>query len=265
MRKFYLPAILLTVVGVVLLVLSQIPTIARPSASRGGAGANTLGARAAAVPDSYFRVSSTAPLQMYPAPSQGGTALLKIGKGEIVRQLAGPLPGNWYRVSYNGTIGYALGDQLTATHLAGLALAALYPRLVVVSLARQQLEAYTNGTPFLITAVSTGRPELPTPTGTFSVLGKYSPKTFISPWPKGSPFHYLPTTVQHAMLFRAGGFYLHDASWKKFYGYGANVLHRDPDDVRRTGSHGCVDMPPWAAAVLYSWITVGTPVIVTAS
>jgi lipoprotein-anchoring transpeptidase ErfK/SrfK len=111
--------------------------------------------------------------------------------------------------------------------------------------------------------VTTGRPELPTPTGTYSVLAKKSPTTFHSPWPKGSPYYYEPTHIEYAMLFRTGGFYIHDAPWKLYHGYGTNVAHTDPDGVQRTGSLGCVEMPAWSATWLYDWASVGTPVVVT--
>ena len=40
--------------------------------------------------------------------------------------------------------------------------------------------------------VTTGRPGLRTPTGTFHIYRKVSPITLISPWPKSSPYYYSP-------------------------------------------------------------------------
>ncbi len=95
---------------------------------------------------------------------------------------------------------------------------------------------------------------MPTVTGHFSILAKYSPYLFISPWPKGSPYYYDPTWVQYAMLFDAGGYFINDAAWQRNWGPGANV---------RSGSHGCVNVPPGAMGPLYQWARVGDVVIVS--
>ena len=62
--------------------------------------------------------------------------------------------------------------------------------------------------------VTTGRAGLRTPTGTFHIYAKYSPITFISPWPQSSPYYYSPENAQYAMEFRGGGFFIHDAPWE---------------------------------------------------
>ena len=133
-------------------------------------------------------------------------------------------------------------------------------QLVVVSIARQWLWAYQDGHLILSTAVTTGMPQLPTPTGTFHILMKESNVMFYSPWPYGSPYYYSPEYVQYAMLFLSGGFYLHSAGWRDTFGPGTNVPHTNPDGTQETGSHGCVNMPVSAAGVLYNWIGVGATV-----
>lgn len=135
-------------------------------------------------------------------------------------------------------------------------------QVVLVSLSRQWLYAYQDGRYVFDTAVETGMPDLATPAGHFAILTKQRDVTFISPWPKGSPYWYAPTTVSYAMLFRDGGYYLHDAWWHVRFGPGANVPHQLPDGRWETGSHGCVGMPVPAAARLYSWVQLGTPVII---
>jgi lipoprotein-anchoring transpeptidase ErfK/SrfK len=104
------------------------------------------------------------------------------------------------------------------------------------------------------TDVTTGMPALPTPTGQFHILAKYSPYRFVSPWPRGSPYYYDPLWVDYAMLFANGGYFIHDAWWQPNFGPGANV---------KTGSHGCVNVPPPAMPALYSWARVGDNVVVT--
>lgn len=135
-------------------------------------------------------------------------------------------------------------------------------KVVLVSLGHQWLYAYQDGRYVFDSAVETGMPDLATPAGHFSILSKQRNVTFISPWPKGSPYWYAPTNVSYAMLFRDGGYYLHDAWWHVVFGPGGNVPHQLPDGRWETGSHGCVGMPVSAAAWLYSWVLIGTPVII---
>ncbi|HEX6800476.1 MAG TPA: L,D-transpeptidase family protein [Ktedonobacterales bacterium] len=131
---------------------------------------------------------------------------------------------------------------------------------IVVSETDQWLWAYQNGTPIFNTPVVTGRPGLDTPTGIFSVMEKDYGITMISPWPQGSPYYYLPTYIDYAMLFDTGGYFLHDAWWRSDFGPGNNVPHIGPTGEYETGSHGCVQMPKPAAYWLITWVNVGTPV-----
>lgn len=135
-------------------------------------------------------------------------------------------------------------------------------KVILVSLHGQWLYAYADGALALDNAVETGRPELPTPTGTFSVLEKRRDVTFTSPWPPGSPYYYGPTHINYALLFKEGGYFLHDAWWHVKFGPGSNVPHQLPDGNWETGSHGCVGMPIPDAKRLYEWAPIGTPVII---
>lgn len=94
-------------------------------------------------------------------------------------------------------------------------------KVVLVSLSGQWLYAYADGTLAFDNAVETGHPELPTPSGTFSVLEKLRGVTFTSPWPPGSPNYYEPTYINYALLFKSGGYFLHDAWWHVTFGPGA--------------------------------------------
>ena len=135
-------------------------------------------------------------------------------------------------------------------------------KVILVSLSGQWLYAYADGALAFDNAVETGRPELPTPTGTFSVLEKLRDVTFTSSWPPGSPYYYEPTFINYALMFKAGGYFLHDAWWHVKFGPGSNVPHQLPDGSWETGSHGCVGMPIPDAKRLYEWTPVGTPVII---
>ncbi|HEY8324170.1 MAG TPA: L,D-transpeptidase [Ktedonobacterales bacterium] len=135
-------------------------------------------------------------------------------------------------------------------------------QLVLVSISKQWLWAYQDGQLVLSSAVTTGMPQLPTPTGTYHIMMKESNVWFYSPWPVGSPYYYTPEYVPFAMLFRSGGFYLHAAPWRHAFGPGTNVPHTDPDGTQETGSHGCVNLPTSAAGALYGWIGIGATVII---
>ncbi|HEX9038401.1 MAG TPA: L,D-transpeptidase [Ktedonobacterales bacterium] len=135
-------------------------------------------------------------------------------------------------------------------------------QVVVVSLSKQQLWAYQNGQLVMTSLVTTGMPQLPTPTGAFHIMMKETNVWFYSPWPYGSPYYYSPEHINYAMLFRSGGFYIHDAPWRETFGPGTNVPHIEPDGKWATGSHGCVNMPTGTAAQLYNWIGIGATVLI---
>ena len=126
-------------------------------------------------------------------------------------------------------------------------------KVIVVSLATQSLTAYENDKVVATTVVATGRPALPTLTGTFHIKAKYTPYQFISPWPKSSPYWYASAWVKYAMLYQDGGYFIHDAPWRTVYGPGANLTN---------GTHGCVNVPLSTMSFLYKWASVGTTVIV---
>ncbi len=221
-------------------------------------------AAARPVVDSYARVAAADALRLRAAPAYTATVTLLMPLGAIVQVLSGPYRTDWYRVAYRGVSGYAHRSYLVATGLVGRALARSAPykkaQLVVVSLARQQLEAYRDGQLVLITAVTTGHRDLSTPPGTYHVLAKYSPLRMVSPWPPGSPYWYAPSWVSYAIQFSGSGHFLHDAPWRPYYGYGTDAGHVDPDGVWRTGGHGCVNLPLWSASALYTWVRIGTAI-----
>jgi lipoprotein-anchoring transpeptidase ErfK/SrfK len=126
-------------------------------------------------------------------------------------------------------------------------------KIIVVSFSRQALTAYQDGNAVLTAFVATGRPALPTPPGVYTIMGKYSPYQMVSPWGYGSPYWYPPTWVTYAMLFRSGGYFIHDAYWRSWYGPGANIGN---------GTHGCINLPMSPMRFLWNWTPVGTTVVV---
>lgn len=124
---------------------------------------------------------------------------------------------------------------------------------IVISLSQQHMWIFDGGKVIFDTVVTTGRPALPTPVGDFSILEKKSPIEWISPWPRGSPYYYNPIWSNQGMLYKAGGYWIHDAPWQSHWGPGA-------EDI--TGSHGCVNTPVGAMPLVYAWAKIGDPVLI---
>ena len=126
---------------------------------------------------------------------------------------------------------------------------------IVIRLGEQSLTLYKDGNVVLKTPVTTGRPALPTPVGSYDVAWRRSPYTFVSPWPKGSPYYYPPAPVTWAMFFYDNDF-LHDdpAEPASAFGPGSNL--------GPYASHGCVHVPTDVMRTLYTTVPDHTPVIV---
>ena len=173
---------------------------------------------------------------------------------------------NWYRITnLSSAAEYIYGGLIVPTgSTGGQPGPAPQPspqgKEIVVSLSHQWLWAYQNGQLVFNSAVMTGRPALPTPTGTYHVFLKLHPTWFYSPWPYGSPYWYPPTYINYALEWRAGGFFLHDSWWHTVYGPGTNGWHYDPVYGWQWGTHGCVAMQLASAAWLYNWAPIGTTV-----
>jgi lipoprotein-anchoring transpeptidase ErfK/SrfK len=120
-----------------------------------------------------------------------------------------------------------------------------------VSLGQQHLWAYDHDKLILETDVTTGRPELPTPPGHYAIFYKTTPYQMISPWPPSSPFWYPSAWVSWVLEFKEGGYFLHDAPWRDWFGPSSNVYD---------GTHGCINIPAGPMSQLYNWAQLGDPV-----
>jgi len=172
----------------------------------------------------------------------------------------------WYRVSslssaaryiYGGLVVHTSSGGGTSNPPSG----SPNGKLIVVNRANnvQKLYAYDNGKLVFSTLVTTGSLYLQTFLGTFHIYRKLTNVTFISPWPKGSPYYYAPEHVNYALDYD-GELYIHDAPWRGVFGPGTDRPHEDPKLGWTDGSHGCVNTPTSAAAWLYNWAPVGTTV-----
>jgi len=126
---------------------------------------------------------------------------------------------------------------------------------IVVSLSMQELVAFQDGCVVKATPVTTGRPALPTPAGSYHVFLRTTPWLMHSDWPPGSPYWYPDTWVKWVLEFRGGGYFLHDAYWEPSGDYGPGGEFN-----QAAASHGCIHIPTPFMQWLYGWTPVGTPV-----
>ena len=146
--------------------------------------------------------------------------------------------------------------QVRNDDLHGALLDAMPDKVITVSLTGQHMWAYERGKVVMDTAVTTGRPALPTDIGPMAVLRKSSPWTMHSPWKKGSPYWYPDTVVRKVVWFTNTGEGFHDAKWEPLSLYGPG------GQLTSSASHGCIHMPGTTVDFMFDWAPVGTPVIV---
>jgi L,D-transpeptidase catalytic domain len=140
----------------------------------------------------------------------------------------------------------------------------MYKKVVVVSLSEQAMRVYQNGKLVKAFLVTTGRPDKPSPPGTWWVEGKKSPTVFKATVPKSSPYWYPDTPINYAMQYHSDGYFVHDSWWRADYGPGTNFPHQDSsgDSFSSQGSHGCVNISRDNAAWLYKFVELYTTVLV---
>jgi hypothetical protein len=137
-------------------------------------------------------------------------------------------------------------------------------KVVIVSLSEQAMRVYQNGKLVNAFLVTTGRPDKPSPPGTWWVEGKKSPTVFKATVPQSSPYWYPDTPINYAMQYHSDGYFLHDSWWRVDYGPGTNFPHQDAsgDSFSSQGSHGCVNIAKDNAAWLYNFVQLYTTVLV---
>jgi lipoprotein-anchoring transpeptidase ErfK/SrfK len=117
--------------------------------------------------------------------------------------------------------------------------------IVVASTTSHHMRLYENGRLFRSWPISTGRPGLATPNGTYVTINKGNPVLMKGPG--------YALEVPWSVRFTWSGDYLHDAYWSVSEQGFVNV------------SHGCVNMPPADAEFYYKLAVPGDPVTVVGS
>jgi Uncharacterized protein conserved in bacteria len=105
-----------------------------------------------------------------------------------------------------------------------------------VSIAKQRVTAYANGTLVARAPISTGMPDHPTPMGVFTVISKS--RWHVSNIYSGAPMPYMQRITWSGIALHAG----------KLPGYPA--------------SHGCIRLPEHFAARLWGLSKIGARVII---
>ena len=119
-----------------------------------------------------------------------------------------------------------------------------------VNLTQQLLTAYEGSKPVHVMAISSGRPEYPSPQGLFHILRRVQNATMDSqttPWVHDS---YRLENVLYTQYFNEYGAALHLAYWKSEDSFGIPT------------SHGCIGMPLKEAEWLWYWAQLGTPIYI---
>jgi hypothetical protein len=222
----------------------------------------------AAITAQLWRVGSHLPTAQFhfPHARAGQTIAIRwngrTGSGKFV-------PKGYYYFAFKA-VDHA--GNVLRTHLGGITVnpakptvsiggITLYPtdgKRIIVVLSQETLYAVQGDRVVVKTYVTTGNRELPTPTGTYHILARYHPYEMISPWPPGSPYYYAPSWMEYAMLFRNGGYFLHDAPWRSVFGPGSNSGTQPGTNYG--GTHGCVNIPSGPMTTLWGWAPIGTEV-----
>lgn len=121
---------------------------------------------------------------------------------------------------------------------------------IIVDRTLQMLYAYDGETLFMEEPISTGLNSAPTPRGQFKIFSKTPSRYMQGPVPgitADDDVYDLPG-VPWTMYFTNEGGAIHGAYWHDSFG--------------QQWSHGCVNLPPEKAKILYEWADLGTPVTV---
>ncbi|HVX18851.1 MAG TPA: L,D-transpeptidase family protein [Acidimicrobiales bacterium] len=205
------------------------PTARRPAQPPGATVA-----RAATDLDVFASPGATMPTRILPAKTSFGTAralLVMSAAGEWLQVL---LP-----VRPNGSTGWIRRTDVAIRQVT---------TRIDVDLASRTLTLRDGDTVVIQTPVAVGAPDVPTPTGTFSVVDKLATGDDAGAY---GPFA-LGLSGHSDVLTEFGG------------GDGQVGIHgtNDPSSIGRAVSHGCVRVPNDVAVELNAIVALGTPVTI---
>lgn len=168
----------------------------------------------------------------------------------------------WYKIGFDGEIHYperVIGDWYVVADYVRLfrdageirttrGMNATSTKRIVIDLTKEILYAYDGDTLFIQKPISSGLELTPTPLGKFWVYRKTPDSYMQGPIPGLSDQYYDLPGVPWNLYFTRDGGAIHGAYWHDHFG--------------QPWSHGCVNLPPVQAEILYEWADLGTPVTV---
>jgi uncharacterized protein YraI len=183
--------------------------------------------------------TATAGTTLRTGPAATFPAVGVVPRGARVTIDPKPLAEGWRKVTYGKLTGY------TMSHTFVRALGNGGVKRIVVDVSDQWLYAYEGGEVVMTVPVTTGRDEFNTPVGIHRIQWKAALRTMTGT-SNGETWEV--KDVPHAMYINNTGVALHGAYWHKLFGSGVRL------------SHGCINLPLEAAAVLFDWAPIGTVV-----
>lgn len=161
-------------------------------------------------------------------------------KVKVTSNLNNKIPGV-YKITY--TVSDSSGNIRTINRIVNVQIKG--SRYIVISIKKQKLWFYKNNKLFLETSIVTGfKGKSDTYQGNFKIIYKDT-NTRLKTKEYDVP-------VAYWMQFKAGQG-LHDANWRSKFGGSI---------YKNNGSHGCINLPFWAAKNIYNNTSVGTPVFI---
>ena len=187
-------------------------------------------------------------------------AIMSIGKGDIDKTKVSTVEGE--KELYNFAIAAAIDIQKSAESLVEAAkngtVGTVYKdpngvqaigNHLEVSISSQTVYYVENGEIVIETPCVTGNYGYETPAGIYKLAYKVSPATLTGKNADGTDYE---SKVRYWMPFN-GGIGLHDADWRSTFGGSI---------YRGNGSHGCVNLPIWAASSIFHKLSAGSVILV---
>ena len=195
--------------------------------------------RQGSAPVRLSEVTATARLNLRAAPSAAAPVVGVLPYGAKVSIDAKPVTDGWRKVTYGQLSGFVLSNSFVRTMGNGGV------KRIVVDISDQWLYVYEGGEVVLTVPVTTGRDTFNTPVGIHRVQWKAALRTMTGT-SNGETWEV--PGVPHAVYINNRGVALHGAYWHNLFGSGVRL------------SHGCINLPLEAAALLYDWAAIGTVV-----
>ena len=196
-------------------------------------------------------------------PSTEGEVVTRL-RNHVILKVDGSVENEnrtWYKINFDEHLRYperVVGDWYIASEYVDVLLdegdktvwedgSTTTNKHIVVDRVKQKLYAYEGEELFVEMIISTGLELSPTPAGTFTVFKKTPSRYMQGPLPGFSDYYDLPG-VPWNLYFTQGGAVIHGAYWHDSFG--------------QRYSHGCVNLSPEDAHLLYGWAVLGTKVTV---